>query len=292
MPTVLKRNAVIVFALAALFCWSFMLAKHSPALRDIIPFGDDPYDAVGSYGVIVGILTALLSLFRAFRHYHKAPTKVQQVYLIRSQEAVVLAILITLAADVVAMARHPTTWIGAASRDSLIAVLSGMAILTVSLQVLIRNLQGKFLENGAKGWKRAATVTLLSILTLVLYPEQLINGIATHLLTVLAGAIVLLVPMRALLNALVPYDADEGRIEKAPVHGDRFSYAWQRWAAVLLLGALIGAFAFVGEFTEGSGALALGRLVFVASVFVGLGLAGLVIAYAFLGEPLGLKARG
>ena len=52
-----------------------------------------------------------------------------------------------------------------------------------------------------------------------------------------------------------------------------------------------GAFAFTGEMAEGSGAQSLGRLAFVASVFVGLGLAGLVIAYAFLGEPLGLTPR-
>jgi hypothetical protein len=32
----------IVFALGSLFYWSFMFAKHDPALRDVIPFGDDP----------------------------------------------------------------------------------------------------------------------------------------------------------------------------------------------------------------------------------------------------------
>ena len=41
MPQILKRNAVIVFGLCSLFYWSFRFAKHNPALRDVIPFGDD-----------------------------------------------------------------------------------------------------------------------------------------------------------------------------------------------------------------------------------------------------------
>jgi hypothetical protein len=51
----------------------------------------------------------------------------------------------------------------------------------------------------------------------------------------------------------------------------------------------IGALAFVGEMSEGANPMPLMRLLFVASVFVGLGLAGLVIAYAFLGTLLGLR---
>ena len=290
MPTRLKGNAVVVFALAALFWWSFMLAKHDPALRNVIPFGDDPYDAIGSFGVIVGSFIALLSMIRAFRPYRKAPSNVQQIYLIRSQEAVVLAVQITLASDVVAMARHPAKWIGAPSRDSLIALLCCMVILSFSVQLIIRTGLEKFRESGAKVWKRATIATLLMILVLGFYPEWLINRTATHLLTVLAGAIILFAPMRPLLNALVPYRAEKRTIEKTPARG-RFLSAAQRWCIVLLLGALIGALAFVGEMREGSGMLPFGRFVSVASVFTVLGLAGLVIAYAFLGEPLGLGPR-
>jgi len=125
---------------------------------------------------------------------------------------------------------------------------------------------------------------------LVLYPERLINLTATHLLTVLAGALVLFAPIRTLLNALVPNEVDKGMDEKTSA-STIFSSSWQRWMAVLILGALIGALAFAGEVSEGSGTPALARLVFVASVFVGLGLGGIVIAYAFLGEALGLQPR-
>jgi hypothetical protein len=209
------------------------------------------------------------------------------VYLIRSQVAVVLAVLITLVADVIAMARNPSMWIGAASRNWLIALLGGMAVVTVAVQLLIRASQEKPPEGGMQRWIPAAIATLLAILVLALYPEQLINGTATHLLTVVAGDIVLFAPMRPLLNALVPYKADQGSIETTPARG-RFSTAGQRWGIVLVVGGLIGAFVFLGEMSEGGGAPPMGRLVFVASVFISLGLAGLLIAYAFLGKPLGL----
>ena len=290
MPKALKRNAVIVFGLAALFYWSFMVAKHDPALRDIIPFGEDPYDAVGSFGVTVGMLVALLSLVRAFRPYREhPPSTAQRVYLVRSQMAVVLAVLITLAADLVAMGRNPSMWIGAASRDWLIALLGGTAVVTVAVQLLILASQEKLPEGGMQRWATAAIATLMAILVLALYPEQLINRTATHLLTVVAGDMVLFAPMRPLLNALVPYKADQGRIQTTPARS-RFSTA-ARWGIVLVVGGLIGAVAFLGEMSEGGGAPPMGRLVFVASVFVSLGLAGLLIAYAFLGKPLGLAQR-
>ena len=135
----LKRNAVLVFGLAVLFFWAFMFAKHDPALRNIIPFGDDPYDAVGSFGVIVGMLSALISLGRAFRPYHeRRPSIPEGVYLVRSQVVVVLVVLATLAADAVAMARHPSMWTGAVSRNTLIALLGGLAITAIAVYSVIR----------------------------------------------------------------------------------------------------------------------------------------------------------
>lgn len=290
MPGILKRNAVIVVGLAVLFYWSFMFAKHDAALRHVIPFSDDPYDAVGSFGVIVGMLIALLSLLRAFRPYREAPTMVQRVYLVRSQEAVVLAVFITLASDAVAMARHPSMWIGAASRDRLVALLSVLVIITAAVHLLVRAAQQNLGGFGTTRWAVPPTVTLLALLILSGYPEHLINRISTHLLTVVAGAIVLFASMRFLLNALVPYSSDGEPIGNLPARGG-FLTAGQRWTAVLLAGTLIGTFAFLGEMGESRSTLPWGRAVFIASVYISLGLAGVFIAYAFLGKPLGLGPR-
>jgi hypothetical protein len=290
MPRALRRNAVIVLGLAAFFSWSFMFAKHDPSLRNAIPFGDDPYDAVGSFAVIVGTLIALLSFLRAFWLYREAPSMAQRVYLVRSQEAVVLAVFITLATDAIAMARHPSMWMGAASRNKLIALLGVLLIITAAVQWLIRAAQQKLEGFGTTRWAVPASVTLFAILILAAYPERLIDHTATHLLTVVAADLLLFALMRLLLNALVPYASDGEPMGKQATRG-RFPTAGRRWAIALLAGILIGAFCFLGEMSEGSSALPWGRLVFVASVYTALGLAGILIAYAFLGEPLGLGSR-
>jgi hypothetical protein len=292
MPRTLKRNALIVFGLAILFWWSFMFAKHDPRLRSIIPFGDDPYDAVGSFGTIAGMLIALLSLVRAFRPYRKQPpTKAQCVYLVRSQEAVVLAVLLTLLADTVALARHPSLWARAVSGRELIVLLGCVAVIALGVESLVRNSQQQMADTRSTPWGRAIFTALLATFVLAVYPEQLIQRTGTHLLTIVIGAFVLFAPMRVLLTSLVPYKRDEGLTAAVP-KGARILKPWHRWGIVVVVGLLIGAFAFLGEMSEDGGAMPLTRLLFVASVFVGLGLAGLLIAYAFLGSPLGLGSRG
>jgi hypothetical protein len=279
------------FSASPHFFWSFMFAKHDPALRNVIPFGDDPYDAVGSFAVIVGGMVALLSFLRAFWPYREAPTMAQRVYLVRSQEAVVLAVFITVATDVIAMARHPSMWMGAASRNKLIALLGVLLIIAAGVQWLIRAAQEKLGGFGTTRWAVPASVTLLAMLILAGYPERLINGTATHLFTVVAADLLLFALMRFLLIALVPYPPDDEQTGELAARGG-FPTAGQRWAIALLAGILIGAFVFLGEMGEGSSTLPWGRLVLVASVFISLGLAGILIAYAFLGKPLGLRPRG
>src|SRR5215469_12370863 len=170
MPKSLKRNAVFVVGLAAFYQWSFMFAKHDPALRDIIPFGNDPYDAVGSFGVIVGLLLALVSLVRAFRPYRQhPPSTMQRVYLVRTQTAVVLSVFITLAADAIAMARHPSIWLGAAARSMLIVLLGSLAIIAAAAQVLIRTSKDTLPQGVSKRWTGAIVTGLLAVLILLVY---------------------------------------------------------------------------------------------------------------------------
>jgi hypothetical protein len=62
-----------------------------------------------------------------------------------------------------------------------------------------------------------------------------------------------------------------------------------RWAATTFVGILLGLFFFAGEMMEGGATTTpLSRLAVVAGIFVTLATAGLIIAYAFLAEPLGL----
>ena len=61
-----------------------------------------------------------------------------------------------------------------------------------------------------------------------------------------------------------------------------------QWLAVVFLGIAIGAFLLLGESREGKGGIPLPERLIVSSIFIGAGIIGLVIAYAFLRKPLGL----
>lgn len=105
-----------------------------------------------------------------------------------------------------------------------------------------------------------------------------------HLVTVVVGALILFAPMRPLLIALVPDPVVEAP-RQTTVPRRRFGSAGA-WLVVALLGVALGVFAFLGELSEGSGGQPIVRLLFVAAVFLSLAIAGLLIAFAFLGAPL------
>lgn len=284
-----KLNAVAVCFLAALFYWLFMFAKHNAYLRYVIPFGDDPYDAVGSFACVVGALLAFVSLVRAYYPYRNGPDRLQALYLVRSQMAVVLAVLITAAADLTAMARYPRQWYPSFWGYAVMAIVSVLVVSAIAVLLLLRPSLPQ--RTAADRWRlaRALLVTLAGMLLLALFPKSILRDVATHLLAIIVGAVVLFAPMRLLLLALVPDDLRE----EAEGALTRRAGAWRRWGVSVLLGLLVGASAFVGEMAgHGHGpALPMRRMLFVGSVFTGIGLSGILIAYVFLGEPLGFASR-
>lgn len=266
MPQHLKRNSIITMGLAGVFYWAFMFAKHDPALRPMIPFDEDPYDAVGSFGVIVAVLAGIVALARAFRPYLAAPDVARRMVLVRTQAVVPFAALITVGADVVAMARHPDRWMPV--RTELIALLGALAIAALVVLQLLRASR----EDRANRWSPAILASLIAAAILAIYPEQWINGFATHMLTVIAGDLLLLAPLRLMTDAFV--------MTNAPA-------APRRWSAAAIIGILVGVAAFAAEMSEGTAHMPIGRLLFIASVFIGLTLTGMLIVYAFLAKPLG-----
>jgi hypothetical protein len=276
MPIRLKRNAVVVFGLAALL----VFAKYNLTLLMMTPLGQDPCDAVGVFAFTIVVLIPLVSLVRAFGPYRKGSASAAQcLHVIRSQQAVVLAVFITLAADTVALARHPSMWVSAGSHNKLLAWLGIFAAVALAGQLLTLVEQRTLPRVGPTRWKRAALAPALAILLLVFCPEWPSDNSSTtaHILTVVLGALVVFVPMRFLLPVLVPYKSDE-------VHSDAalFSTA-SEWCA-LLVGILMGAFGFWADTHKWAGALRYVRHV--------LAIAPLLLAYAFLGEPLGFVPRG
>lgn len=287
MLAIFKRNAAAILCLAGLLYWSFMFAKHDPSLRGIIPFSEDPYDSVGSFACIAAGLLSLLSLYRAFRPYRgDGPSSEQVLFLIRSQHAVVLAAMITVAADGIAMARHPGAWIGSVAGYKLVCLLLMLVIAATLVQLALRASHRDLPRATRATQMRAVIASLTGALILAIYPESWINGVGPHLITIAVGDLVLFAPMRALLLVLAPCATDRTR-SGAQVSREKRSGIQRRWGFVLLLGALVGAAAFAGEMAEG-GLPPIRRLLFVGSVFICAGIAGLAIAYGFLGAPLGL----
>src|SRR5512143_3202897 len=128
MPKTIKLNSLLVLVLAIAFFIFFDRTKHLPALADILPFGEDPYDAVGSFGIQLAFFAALLAMLRASRPYEGKRGQNQVGLLLRTQVVSVLAVAVTLAADLVAMLRYRSTWLDAASL--LISLMAGMILVT------------------------------------------------------------------------------------------------------------------------------------------------------------------
>ncbi|MFN8177828.1 MAG: hypothetical protein U0167_07870 [bacterium] len=128
-----RVTALIAFVAVA-FAVFFELGKNGP-FREINPFGDDPYDAVGSFGVQVALVVAVLSYARALRWRSDASQASKARLILRGDALVLSAILITLVADGVAEMRSeepPSSW-GAVLR----LLLVGMFLLVLASAVAV-----------------------------------------------------------------------------------------------------------------------------------------------------------
>ncbi len=280
MAAKLRRNAILVSGLALLFAWAFGFAKHDPILRTIIPFGDDPYDAIGSFAFITSVLLALVSFVRAF-----FPGLVGRsgaaIYVLRAQAAIAFCVLVTVTADIVAMGRHPSMWIGAAGQAKLLLLLSALVASSLAVLGLTRNSQR---PGVLRQYAQAAFVWFASLLVLGVYPEKLILGTAGHLFTVVVGDVLLFVPVAMLVRAWLPSPFDSSTRSRDKERS-RIRYLPLTFAAAT--GLVVGAVAFLGEMSEGGATPPFGRLLFVAAVFLGLGMVGLLVGYVSLGRLLG-----
>lgn len=269
-PTSLKRNSAAVFGLITVL----LITKRSLVLLKVPPLRSDPCDAVGAFALITIAFVVVVS---SFDRYRKGPlSALQGLYDLRSQQAVVLAVFITITADAVALGRHPAIWISVVSPIHLFALLGTLAVVAVATQLLIFVAQRTPTQAGSTRWRRVAFTALLAIAVLIFCPEWPIdnNSTTAHILTVAIGALVLLVPMRLLLPELVPYRSDGHRESSV-------ASAAREWMS-LVAGVLMGAFGFWVNARNSGGAL---RHMHLAVVV--LAIAGLLVAYSFLGAPLG-----
>lgn len=187
----------------------------------------------------------------------------------------------------IAMLRHPSMWVDSAGGDRLAELLGGMIFLTVIIGLLVyRNAQKIALAPVPNQRRRAAIVSLVAIVILALYPEKLRQSLTGELFTVIAGIMLLFIPMRALGMALVPYGIATSQNATA-------AFAWlsrkYQWGLIALVGILTGlGLAFEELRGQGGWPNLTSHVAFVIVVYVFLEAAGVLVGYCLLRKPLGL----
>jgi hypothetical protein len=326
MPKQSKVNACLALALAILLYLFFQVSKHQPALAQVNAFADDPYDAIGSFGVQFVAFTALLSFIRAFRPYQSVQASdAQKALFVRGAYITCISVGVVLGADVIAMIRHPAVWIGFPAGYLLATLVGGMALLTALAVWLIHHSTHNTYAPSARGaWIRAGGITAVSTLILAVYPESWRQSGPGEILTVLVGAALLFVPIRAIGVAISPsptaffedfiddltavyywlkaHAGPFGILTLLPekILSWPFAHAVLRWLnprrhawnSAILIGVVMGIALTLGEtFGEGGGPHQIGRFAIVAGVFIGLECAAVLLGYALLARPLGLFRR-
>lgn len=323
----LKLTAFLILLLALAFWAFFQYSKHT--LGDVNPFGEDPYDAVGSFGVQLSMLAALLGLLRALRPYGSGEIPPVQARLaLRADGLAVLSLAVTLAADAVALARYPAQWMNSPGGLQLAALTAGMALLTLLAGGPVYN-AARGLEpspaNSTRPMGMALGVCAAGLLIMACYPEEWRTGsIVGAVATAMLGMLVLFGVSWALARAMFPaveagtYDDvlddllaiyDRLKTHAGPVLGmfdglERLAgaqllrrlLAWldprrHAWNFVLPAALLTGILLMTAEALGEGLAPQMSTVVLVAAVFIGIEGMGVLIGYGLLGSWLGVFRR-
>ncbi len=204
-PRSLKTISFVVFLLTIFFLAFFDNSKNIPLLAVVNPFAEDPYDAVGSFGIQLAIFSALLSLIRAFRPYATKETPSnQQLLILRGETVALLSIIVTLTGDIVALLRYPSMWINSSGGRILMGLVGGLVLLTIFVSLMLYRIIAKssfFSAN--RSWTRLI-LFLVSIFTLAIYPVDLLESIPGGIFTALTGMIILFIATWALATVTFP----------------------------------------------------------------------------------------
>jgi hypothetical protein len=310
--------------LALLFFAFFNASKHSPALARIDVFTEDPYDAVGSFGIQLALLAALLSFIRILRPYPGGVNLNSVLLILHGDALALLSILVTLAADAVAMLRFLPAWTGSPAGRLLGLFILALFSLTGIAGWLILHLARSFeLLPGRRSWAKTIIVVLAGTILLALYPAAWRASIQGSIFTALLGMALFLVLTAALARLVFPSIAAPSqdflddlwalyqwlkehasfaasiflRLEKAVSYLLDMSWAraitsWlnprkHSWNIVILLALAMGIFLIVAE-TTGEGLPQARLILLVFGVFIGIESAGVLLGYALFRRFLGI----
>jgi hypothetical protein len=312
-----KTLSVLVLLLVFFFWAFFDISKKAALLAVVNPFADDPYDAVGSFGLQLALFAVLLSLLRAFRPYysHEIPAS-QRLLILRGETVAVLSIVVTLTADLVAMVRYPLMWRNSRGGWVLLALMGIVIFLAVLtglwLYRLGRNIS-VFSTN--REWVRLL-VFPLSVLILAIYPADLQVSIPGGIFSALLGMALLFLCAWALATVIFPpaemrfkdvlddfasiYQAAKPRVRALSGLGRLTSMRWlrggldwlnprrHRWNLIVIIALAMGVALLFAEFIHEGVAASANVVLLVSAVFIGIEGLGVILGYFLFAEFLGI----
>jgi hypothetical protein len=319
----LKITTLVVFGLSILFVFFFQYCKHAAELGDTNPFAEDPYDAVGSFGIQLALLAGLLMLVRVFRPYPQGGAVPTQALLaLRAGTVTLLSVAATLAADLIGLARTIVTDGIFPAAGLLAGLVGGMALLTLAVSwFFARSACGLVAPSASRKWGRLAGILALFVLLLAFYPlAWRDSGIPGALFTSVTGMALLFVVVWALATAIFPGAEAEyedvfddlaamydwlrkklrfatglfnwlNKIAGLPLLRKLFgllSLRKHRWKLVLLAALGMGVSLVLMETLAEGLSPNLGRVLLVFVVYIGIEGVGVTLGYGLLGRFLGI----
>lgn len=251
MQTKSLVSLILTLSLAVFFGFYFQFTKHNPTISRILPFDEDPFDAVGSFGFLLAGFTSILAIYRFLKRESEKQKKAEVV--------VVLSVLVSIFVNFVAMARYLDVWYGKAGSLGLLLLTTGLLVLgfiaswQVQLLTIFKKLKSNF-------WWEIVAIGFF----LYFYPTTLNKNFFGLIFTVLVSAGFLFLLIKDFL-------------------GEKYLRTkYLGWVVGLSL--LVGLGLFVGEvFGESTDAT---KLTQVALLFVFIGGIGSIIGYLTLGNYL------
>lgn len=316
-----KTISFVVFLLAIFFLAFFDNSKNIPLLAVVNPFADDPYDAVGSFGIQLAFFAAILSLMRSFRPYttKEIPSN-QRLVILRGEIVALLAIVVTLTADIVAMLRYPSMWMNTSGGPILVGLVFSLVALTILVSLrLYRIVVEPAFSFANYLWTRIILFPV-SIFILAIYPADLLESVAGGIFTALVGMLILFISTWALATAILPrnemgyedilddfaaiYREIKSRIKFIPRLENVTKIGWlqsffswlnprrHKWNFIVMIALIVGGSLMVVEtFHEGLSSDS-NVVLLVIAVFLGIEGAGIVLGYLLFEEFLGIFRKG
>ncbi len=206
----LQLATLITCLLAFLFFIFFNASKHDPALVKANVFIEDPFDAVGSFGIQLALLAGLISFVRILRPYPKGVTPDGLSLIFRGDAVALLSIVVTLAADLIAMLRYLPGWTGSPAGWRLAGFAGSLGVLTAMAGWLVLHLgQSYNLLSGGQSWGKTIAIFLAGCIVLAVYPEAWRRSVPGAIFTALVGMVFLLVLCSALAKLVFPTIAEQ-----------------------------------------------------------------------------------